>query len=57
MKEPIIILNIPRLHRKTYIIKEEIKNAYRRGYEDGYDAGCMDMLDNDLGDTTEGDNQ
>ena len=30
-------------------MEESIKNAYRRGYEDGYDQGCMDMLDTDFG--------
>lgn len=24
-------------------------DAYKEGYEDGYDQGCMDMTDDDLG--------
>ena len=35
-------------HRATMQIKE-IEEAYKRGYEDGYDKGCMDMLDEDYG--------
>ena len=27
------------------IIEAMKKEAYERGYEDGYDAGCMDLVD------------
>ncbi len=33
--------------------KERIMNAYKQGREDGYDDGCMDMLDDDLGEQEE----
>lgn len=30
-------------------MEEAVKRAYRRGYEDGYGQGCMDLLDPDFG--------
>ena len=41
----------------TKAVKEHIDDllakAYERGYQDGYDQGCMDMLDDDLGEEDE----
>lgn len=37
--------------------KERIMNAYKQGREDGYDEGCIDMLDNDLGEQEESDDE
>ena len=35
--------------------KISIDEAYAMGYEDGYDQGCMDMLDDDLGENSRAD--
>lgn len=43
-----LITHKARMNGKTMQIKE-IEEAYKRGYEDGYDKGCMDMLDEDYG--------
>lgn len=41
----------PPISRKNIkaLIEKEKMSAYERGYEDGYDRGCIDMIDDDYG--------
>lgn len=38
-----------RMKEVSELLKKMQEEAYRRGYEDGYDKGCMDMTDEDIG--------